>query len=133
MPDRLLHARQGVSLSISAMMQNTLSRLPQICLRELGVLRVMLLITTAAVIALVPAAHTPAGYEGWAMITTLVAPALAPIIFMGWLFDSLMCLVVRSSASAPGRLRLRRIVWTDLTAATLLALDTAPYLATIGR
>ncbi len=114
-------------------MQNTAFARSALWLRELGVLRLMLIVTTLVVIALVPAAHTPVAYEGWAMITTLVVPALAPIIFMGWLLDVMMCLVVRSSTPVHGRHRLRRIVWTDLVMAALLAVYTAPYLATIGR
>jgi hypothetical protein len=102
-------------------------------LRELGALRIGLLALTLAVMLLAPKPGTPAVYSGWAMIPTLMAPVLAPILLQVVLLDALMSRVWMSAHTGAARERYRRILWINLGVAVLSTLWWLPYFLAIAR
>jgi len=96
-------------------------------LASLGVMRVALLLLAAGVMAMSPKPGTPMNLDGTGVLTTLIAPSLAPIVFMVLMLDLLMGKVFMSTASGAERERYRRIVATNLAAGILLVLWWAPY------
>jgi hypothetical protein len=101
--------------------------------RELGPLRIGLLGLTLAVMLLAPRPGTPAVYSGWAMIPTLMAPVLAPILLQVVLLDALMSRVWMSAHAGAARERYRRILWINLGVALLSTLWWLPYFMAIAR
>ena len=65
---------------------------------KLGALRVMLLSVLALLTGLAPFALETTGYEGWALASTVIVPALVPIFFFVSLLDLLMSAIYRSSS-----------------------------------
>jgi hypothetical protein len=104
-----------------------------IWLQSLGVMRVGLLLLAAAVMLAAPKPGTAAVLGGWKMLSTLIAPALAPIVFMVLMLDALMGRVMSGSARGAERERYRRIVVTNLVAGIALFLWWAPYFARLFR
>lgn len=77
-------------------------------------LRVALVGFAILLILVRPELGTKITYEGWAMATTLLAPVLAPIIFMLLMLDSLMTKVFMADKPAEVRASLRRILRINL-------------------
>jgi len=102
-------------------------------LNSLGPLRIGLVALAILVMAMAPRPGAPAVLEGTQMLSTLVAPALAPIVFMVLMLDALMGRVMMGSASGAERMRYRRIVMTNLAAGILLFLWWTPYFARLFR
>jgi len=65
---------------------------------KLGALRGMLLSVLALLTVLAPFALETTGYEGWALVSTVIVPALVPIFFFVTLLDVLMSAIYRSSS-----------------------------------
>lgn len=102
-------------------------------LRDLGFMRVGLLLLAAGVMAAAPKPGTAAVVEGTSVLTTLIAPALAPIVFMVLMLDALMGRVMMGSARGAERERYRRILVTNLVAGIFLFLWWTPYFARLFR
>jgi len=100
-------------------------------LKTFGALRV-LLITAALVLAmLAPKPGTEAARNGWEVIPTLIAPAMVPLVFMGLLFDFMMCRVRMSDEQV--RAKFRYISYVELATALVLLLIWLPFFLAIGR
>ncbi|BAV34740.1 hypothetical protein SCL_2463 [Sulfuricaulis limicola] len=92
----------------------------------LGPLRLMLVLSVLALLVLRPAPGTPPVYAGWGMVSTLIAPALVPLVFMVLLLDAIMGGVWL--ASYPGeRRRYQTVIGVSLGMALLLTLWWWPY------
>lgn len=95
--------------------------------RDLGVLRVALIVLAMVDMVIAPSPGTEAVYSGWQMVSSLIAPVMAPIVFQVLLLDALMARVMLGSASGAERLRYRRIVIVNLVVAGILLLRWLPY------
>ncbi len=95
--------------------------------RSLGALRIALLLLAVLVILWAPKPGTPQALEGQQILSTLIAPALAPIVFMVLMLDALMGKVMSGSARGAERERYRRIVAANLVAGIVLFLWWTPY------
>lgn len=98
-------------------------------LRSLGVMRVGLLLLAALVIVAAPKPGTAMVLVGTGVLTTLIVPSLAPIVFMVLMLDALMGRVMLGSARGAERERYRRIVAANLVAGIALFLWWTPYFA----
>lgn len=96
-------------------------------LSQLGALRLALLGLVLLTVVLRPAPGGDAVYEGWAFVRTVLLPALAPLLFMGVMFDALMARVMMVDKQDAQRQRYRRIAWLDFGAGVLLFLFWLPY------
>ncbi len=100
-------------------------------LRQLGVLRVTLAVAMILLGAMAPWALARTSYEGWALVTTVIVPALVPIFFFVVLLDIMMCAVFLSSSMGEQRARYRLIIRVELILWALLTLAWSPLLLQI--
>jgi hypothetical protein len=98
-----------------------------------GPLRAALVLGVVLLLVLRPAPGTPAVLSGWALVPTLVAPILAPLVLMTLLLDALMSAVFMTDKEGAARQRYRRLVAIDLVLACLTALWWWPYFAALGK
>ena len=94
---------------------------------ELGALRLTLLALALLTVLLRPEPGADAVYEGWAFVRTVLLPALAPLFFMGVMFDALMARIMMVDKLNAQRQRYRRIAWLSFIAGVLLFLFWLPY------
>ena len=103
-------------------------------LRQMGVLRVVLVGLAILDMLASPRPGTAAVYSGWEVVPTLILPVLAPILLQVLLLDALMGRVMMSSAKGAERARYRRIVTVNLVFSGALVLWWLPYfLKLFGR
>jgi hypothetical protein len=108
------------------------ARIGSLALR-LGPLRIMLT-GLVVLLSLFPTSpRTDIGYSGWALITTLLAPAIVPIVFMGLLLDMLMTRVWISSAQGADRNRLKGILIFETLLAIVMLVAWLPFFLSIGK
>lgn len=100
---------------------------PENLLRQMGVLRVVLIALAIFDMLASPPPGTAVVYSGWAMVTTLILPVLAPILLQVLLLDALMGRVLMSSSKGAERARYRRIVTVNLLTVAVLVLWWLPY------
>lgn len=93
----------------------------------LGVLRLTLLLGSLIVLALIPAPGTPTLYSGWGLVTTVLAPVMAPILFMVVMFDVLMARVFLKEAKGDKREHLKTVIAIGLIVAALILLRWLPF------
>ena len=96
-------------------------------LRQMGVLRVVLIALVILDMLASPRPGTAAVYSGWEVVPTLILPVLAPILLQVLLLDALMGRVMMSGARGAERARYRRTVTVNLVFSAALALWWAPY------
>lgn len=96
-------------------------------LSEMKPLRVLLNGFAIILIVFRPELGTPLSYEGWTMATTLLAPVLAPIIFMLLMLDSLMTKVYMAEKVGEIRASLKRILRVNLIVGFALLFYWLPY------
>ena len=96
-------------------------------LRQMGVLRVVLIALVILDMLAAPRPGTVAVYSGWEVVTTLILPVLAPILLQVLLLDALMGRVLMSSAMGAERARYRRIMIVNLMFSVALVLWWLPY------
>lgn len=101
-------------------------------LEQMGVLRVLLVSAAIVDILAAPNPGTPVVYTGWALVTTLIVPVLAPILLQVLLLDALMGRVLMSSNQGAERARYRRIMVVNLVIAAALVVGWAPYFMALG-
>lgn len=89
-------------------------------MEQFGVLRLMLATLVLVLAGLSLYAPGPIEYEGWKVIPTLIAPVIAPIVFMGVLLDLLMARVWMIEAEPPVRRRLNLVTILDLVLLAIL-------------
>lgn len=100
-------------------------------LKNFGALRVLLIVAAIVLAAMSPEPGTAAARSGWEMIPTLIAPTMAPLIFMGLMFDFMMCRVRMSDELV--RPKFRFISYVELATALVLLLIWLPFFLAIGR
>ncbi len=96
-------------------------------LRQMGVLRVVLIALVILDMLAAPRPGTVAVYSGWELVTTLILPVLAPILLQVLLLDALMGRVLMSSAMGAEWARYRRIMVVNLMFSVALVLWWLPY------
>lgn len=101
-------------------------------LQQMGVLRVILVGAAILDILAAPNPGTPVAYSGWALVTTLIVPVLAPILLQVLLLDALMSKILMSSNQGAERARYRRIMIVNLVIAVALVLGWVPYFLALG-
>jgi len=102
-------------------------------LKQMKPLRVTLALGACMVVILAPGAGTQAVYEGFAAVTTLVIPAITPLIFMVMLLDALMNRVWLIDADSDNSSKYRNIIKVDLALALIILLVWAPYFIEIWQ
>lgn len=101
--------------------------------QRLGVRRVGLLLLALAALLLRPAAGGTPVYEGWPFVTTLLVPALVPLVFLGLLLDMLMTWVMSVDLQPDQRARPRSVLWADFAMATAVGLVWIPFFLSLGN
>lgn len=99
---------------------------------QLGPLRLMLVGLTLMLIILVPKPGTPSELSGWRVISTLIAPATAPIVFFVLLLDLLMARVWMSDTTGDERKRYKIIMLVNALLALAVLLAWLPFFLAIG-
>jgi hypothetical protein len=102
-------------------------------LRELGPMRLFMLLLAIVDIAAAPRPGTEVVMSGWQLWTTLVSPTLAPIIFMVLMLDALMSWVMMTDTKGDVRGRYRRIAWINLLAGAVLLASWMPFFLKMFR
>ena len=100
-------------------------------LRDLGPLRLSLLFFVLVLLFLVPPPGTRAVLSGWPLVTTVLAPVLAPLIMMLLLLDALMARVFMTDTEGAVRRRFRTVIAVNLLATLLLLGRWLPYYAAL--
>lgn len=100
---------------------------------QYGPLRLALALFAVVTMVFAPAPGTPASFEGWAFVSTMLAPVLAPLFFAGLMLDAMMARIMMSSAEGGERRRLRNVLFVDLALGAALFLYWLPYYLAIAR
>ena len=100
-------------------------------IKDLGALRIALIAIALVFAFLAPEPGTAVNLNGWQVISTLVAPAMAPLAFMVLMFDFMMCRIRMSDEEM--RNKFRTIGYIELAAAIFLLLKWLPFFSAIGR
>jgi len=98
-----------------------------------GSLRLMLLGTVAALVALGPVSGGTVSFQGVALITTLVAPVAFAIFIFVLPLDMMMTGIFMSDAHAAKRRRLKRVLITETVALVALVLAWLPFVLSLLR
>jgi uncharacterized membrane protein len=101
-------------------------------LAALGPLRIALVIAALALIAAAPDPGTRAVFHGFGVITTVIVPATAPILFMVLLLDALMSAVFMQDKQGAERARYRHIAFLNLALAAALVIAWYPFFRSIA-
>lgn len=101
----------------------------------LGPMRIALLLFALTTILLTPAPGTRVVLTGWEMVSTLLAPVLAPIIFMVLMLDALMSRIMMAdgNASDTARERYRLVIWVELLTGAALMIAWLPIILALAR
>lgn len=100
-------------------------------LKDLGILRIILIAIAILLALFSTAPGTPAARSGWEMIPSLVLPALTPIVFMVLLFDFMMCRIRMSDEAV--RKKFANISYIEIATALFMFLMWLPFFLAIGR
>ena len=98
-------------------------------IRTIGLLRLMLYVAGLVTIIFLPAPGVQTDVEWPAILTTVVVPALAPIIFMVILFDLVVSRVVNKGNDNPKPAP--KIFWVGMAIALIILLKWLPYLLSL--
>jgi len=90
-------------------------------IQDLRPLRVVMIIFTLIVCVLSRFAGDEVILTGWQVVPTLIAPALAPIVFFVIWLDVLMSWVFKIDAEQTEKQRFVRIITTDLVLVAILS------------
>ena len=100
-------------------------------IKDLGALRIALIAISLLIAFLPPEPGTAVNLNGWQIISTLVAPAMAPLAFMVLMFDFMMCRIRMSDNEV--RNKFRTIGFIELAVALFLLIKWLPFFLAIGR
>ena len=103
-----------------------------VLIKRIGVLRFLLVILAATVILASQFTGDEAAYSGWAMIPTLIVPAVAPIVFFVLLLDMMMAAVFMVDKQGDERKRFKFIVNLDLLLVVGMLVAWVPYFISIA-
>ena len=98
-------------------------------IRQIGLLRLMLYAAGVIVIILLPEPGTQTSVEWPMILTAVVVPALAPMIFMVILFDLVVSKVVNKGRDNP--IPPANFFWVGLAIALIILLRWLPYLLSL--
>jgi hypothetical protein len=99
---------------------------------KLGFLRTMLTGTAIITILFKPVNGGTAVFEGIGLITTIIIPVLAPLIFMLLLLDIIMSNVLRVDAEGEVRDRFNMILKSNILTCVLLLIFWVPFFRALG-
>jgi hypothetical protein len=102
-------------------------------LKKIGPLRILLFGLALILIVFAPEAGTQRAREGLAIITSLIFPTVAPMVFMGLLLDALMSWVKQVDLSGDEKKRFRMLSYLNLLFAVVLLVRWLPFLLSLGR
>ena len=102
-------------------------------LGQLRPLRAVLILGAIITILGKPVAGIPVAYTGWEMVSSLLLPVLAPLIFMLLMLDALMSRVWMSEAEGDEWKRLRLVFRVDMIVGLVLLAYWLPYFSALGR
>lgn len=102
-------------------------------IKSLGFLRLSLLGLAILNIALRPEPGAVVVHSGSELISTLIAPASAPIILMVIMFDALMSKVRASDAEGEQETDFTRIMFIEMAMAIILVIAWFPYFVALGK
>lgn len=94
---------------------------------ELKPLRIVLILCALLTVILQPEPGASPVYHGWDVVSTLLVPVLAPLLFMLLMLDALMTTVLRSQSTGEEQVRYGRVRNTVLIAGILVLLSWLPY------
>ena len=100
--------------------------------RQIGPLRITLLTLGLLIIAFVPKDQIQEARSGWALATSVLIPALSPLVIMGLLLDALMSRVWMIDADLNEKHRLRRILWINISMSAIIVVAMIPYLQALA-
>lgn len=102
--------------------------------KRLGTLRVGLVVLALVALLLRPAAGGAPVYEGWAFVTTMLVPALTPLVFFGLLLDMLMTWVLSIDLQPAQRAEgPRTVLWVDFVLVAALSFAWIPFFLSLGN
>jgi len=102
-----------------------------VLLKQMRPLRILLSVAAIFLCIFATPADTPADYEGLGVLTTLILPALTPLVFLVMLLDALMNRVWLIDAKGEDIQKFRNILLVDLILATMLFIFWIPYFISI--
>jgi len=100
-------------------------------LKDLGILRLILILTAIILALFSTEPGTAAARSGWEMLPSLVLPALTPLVFMVLLFEIMMCRIRMSDEAV--RTKFANISYIEIAVALFLLLMWLPFFLAIGR
>ena len=100
-------------------------------IKDLGALRLILIAFALIIAFLSPEPGIGVNLKGWQVTTTLIAPAIAPLVFMVLMFDFMMCRIRMSDEEVKNKFR--TIGFIELAAALFLFIMWLPFFLAIGR
>jgi len=104
----------------------------KLIIRAFGPLRISLILLVIVDMILRPEPGTRLVYDGWHMVSGLLAPVLSPILFMLLLLDSMMALVYRSDKPVEVKARYSIIVLVNVGLAIFLMVRWVPFFSEIA-
>jgi hypothetical protein len=98
-----------------------------------GILRTLLAVAGVLLLLFATQPGTVPVYSGWPLVSTVLVPVLAPMIFMLLLLDALMGRVLMTDMHGAERDRRRLTVIVNLLLAAGLLFFWSPYYLALGR
>ena len=101
-------------------------------IRAFGPLRIALIVLVIIDMLLRPEPGTRLVYEGWEMVSGLLAPVMSPILFMLLLLDTIMALVYRSDKAVEVKARYLIIVMVNIGLVIVMMARWLPFFKEIS-
>ena len=100
-------------------------------LSDLGALRAAMAIVVVVLVVMSPFALAPQSAHGWAIVPTVLAPALFVIFAFVLPLDVIMTLVFRSDKQGAERDRLSRVLLIEVVLFLVLAAAWTPFILNV--
>ena len=105
-----------------------------LCAEALGGLRLLLFALAAGVVVVAPEPEMRTVITWPLIVPTLIAPAVAPLVFVVVLLDLMMAKIMSSGvADKSQQVRARRVMFIDVIVAGILAYAYLPFFLALGR
>lgn len=101
-------------------------------INKIGILRSALMSIVLVCIIFSFFSSGQVAYSGWAMIPTLLIPALTPIVFFGLAFDVMMSSILFADNVDEKRSRFKLILILEIILLITLFVSWMPYFLSIG-